>query len=107
MVKFIDKKNFYGKGNWGNKGFRNNFGSGEVKMITEKQRIYIEKLLNNDKVDENYRKDVEKALEGEMTRKEASKIIDDLLEMVTMKREGEKAGVSEKNNNVEEYGCGE
>lgn len=76
-------------------------------MITEKQRIYIEKLLNNDKVDENYRKDVEKALEGEMTRKEASKIIDDLLEMVTMKREGEKAGVSEKNNNVEEYGCGE
>lgn len=104
MVKFIDKKNIYGKGNWGNKGFRNNFGSDEVKMITEKQRIYIEKLLRNDKVDENYRKDVEKALEGEMTRREASKIIDDLLEMMTVKRE---TIASEKKESIEKYGDGE
>ena len=67
---------------------RNSLGKNngaEPKLMTVKQRQYIESLLRNRTVDDNYREDVSKALKGSLTRYEASKIIDELLNIVLVK----------------------
>jgi hypothetical protein len=55
--------------------------------MTVRQLQYIESLLKNRAVDENYREDVSRALKGSLTRHEASKIIDELLNIVLVKNE--------------------
>jgi len=53
--------------------------------MTVRQRQYIESLLRNRTVDDIYREDVSRALKGSLTRYEASKIIDELLNIVLVK----------------------
>lgn len=62
----------------------NSYGA-EPKLMTVKQRQYIESLLKNRTVDDTYRDDVSRALKGSLTRHEASKIIDELLNIVLVK----------------------
>jgi len=65
-------------------GYNNKYGA-EPKLMTVRQLQYIESLLKNRAVDENYREDVSNALKGSLTRYEASKIIDELLNIVLVK----------------------
>ena len=65
-------------------GYSNKYGA-EPKLMTVRQLQYIEGLLRNRTVDDNYRDDVSNALKGSLTRYEASKIIDELLNIVLVK----------------------
>jgi hypothetical protein len=65
-------------------GYSNKYGA-EPKLMTVRQLQYIESLLRNRTVDDNYRDDVSNALKGSLTRYEASKIIDELLNIVLVK----------------------
>ena len=79
VTAFNNKTDFKGR-----TGLGNNYGA-EPKLMTVKQRQYIESLLRNRTVDDNYREDVSNALKGSLTRYEASKIIDELLNIVLVK----------------------
>lgn len=79
VTAFNNKPDFKNRNSIGN-----NYGA-EPKLMTVKQRQYIESLLRNRTVDDNYRDDVSNALKGSLTRYEASKIIDELLNIVLVK----------------------
>lgn len=53
--------------------------------ITEKQNDYIKDLLINQRIDERYRRYVERALQNGVTRQQASKIIDFLTSLIAFK----------------------
>lgn len=56
------------------------------KMMTEKQKDYIERLLLNQRIDEKYRRYVERALQNTVSCQAASKIIDFLINFIEFKK---------------------